>query len=145
MKSLRDYIIESGEEAAQNQDQAQSFKFDFSKFENAKETVESIITQAEEFITDSSETSFTISCKNSDAPKLAGALEIIKSFINTNGKSTTRASNEQYAQFCQSQERMLQNLEDFLKPVEHPEPAKDEDNEENEDGNDNGEKDKDEK
>ncbi len=133
MKSLRDYIIESGEEAAQQQDQAQTFKFDFSKFENAKETVESIITQAEDFVTDSSETSVTISCKNSDAPKLAGALEIIKAFIEKNGKSTNRASNEQFAQFCQTQERMLQNFEDFLKPVEHPEPVKDEEDEENKD------------
>ena len=132
MKSLYDYIIE----ATQEQDQAQTFKFDFSKFENAKETIESIKTQAEDFVTDSSETSVTLSCKNSDATKLAGALEIIKAFIEKNGKSTTRASDEQYAQFCQTQERMLSNLEDFLKPVEHPEPVKDDEDENDDKDND---------
>lgn len=135
MKSLYDYIIEATEE-----EPSQTFKFDFSKFENAKETVESIITQAEDFVTDSSDTSVTLSCKNSDATKLAGALEIIKAFIEKNGKSTTRASNEQYAQFCQAQERVLSSLEEFLKPPEKPEPAKDEDPDEKEDEDDKDEK-----
>lgn len=137
MKSLYDYIIEATEE-----EPSQTFKFDFSKFENAKETVESIITQAEDFVTDSTDTSVTLSCKNSDATKLAGALEIIKAFIEKNGKSTTRASNEQYAQFCQAQERMLSSLEEFLKPPEKPEPAKDEDPDKKDDDNDDNEDEK---
>lgn len=134
MKSLYDYIIESTEETEEQtektQDDVQSFKFDFSKFENPKETIESIISQIEDFVSDSDDKTITIECKNSDASKVQGALEILKSYIKKNGESTKRASDEQYAQFCQSQERKLNEFEQFLKPVENPKPTPEESEEE---------------
>ena len=129
MKSLYDYIIEASEE--KTEDTKKTFKFDFSKFENAKETVESIVSMIEDFVKESTDTSITIECKNRDASKISGALEIIKSFIKTNASSTKRASDEQYAQFCQKQERALEDFEDFLKPVENPQPEPEEENDKN--------------
>lgn len=121
MKSLHDYIIESTspEENADNLDEKKTFSFDFSKFENAKETIQAIVSSASDFVTDSTETSVKLSFKKSDATKLNAVVEIVKAFLKKEAHTTKRSSDEQFAQYCSKQENVFNDFEDFVtKPAE---------------------------
>jgi hypothetical protein len=123
MKSLYDYIIESTdpEDNAEQLEETKTFKFDFSKFENAKETVKTIVSSAEDYITDQSETSFTLTFKKADATKLSGVVEIIKAFLKKEAHTPKRSSDEQFAQYCASQEKIFGDMETFVTEVPKPE------------------------
>ena len=142
MKSLYDYIIESTdpEDNAEQLEETKTFKFDFSKFENAKETVKTIVSSAEDYITDQSETSFTLTFKKADATKLSGVVEIIKAFLKKEAHTTKRSSDEQFAQYCSTQERIFNEFEDFVTkipdPDDQPNVQAQKDDEEEENGDD---------
>ena len=123
MKSLYDYIIESTdpEDNAEELEETKTFKFDFSNFENATETVKTIVSSAEDFITEQSETSFTLTFKKADATKLSGVVEIIKAFLKKEAHTPKRSSDEQFAQYCASQEKIFGDMETFVTEVPKPE------------------------
>ena len=139
MKSLYNYSIEATtpKDNAEELQEKKSFTFDFSKFENAKDTVKTIVSSVENFVTDQSETGFTLSFKKSEATQMNGVLEIIKSFLKKEAHTTKRSSDEQFAQYCAKQESVLNNFETFVTEIPDPEDQpnvqaqKDEEEEEN--------------
>lgn len=149
MKSLYDYIIEatSPEDTAEEQTETKTFSFDFSKFENAKETIQTIASSAEDFIDDQTETSIKLTFTKADATKLTAVVEIIKAYLKKEAHTTKRASDEQFAQYCASQERVFDEFEKFVtetpNPQEQPNVQAQKDEEAaNDDSDDNSDDDK---
>jgi hypothetical protein len=122
MKSLYNYIIEATtpKDNAEELQEKKSFSFDFSKFENAKDTVKTIVSSVEDFVSNQTETSFTLSFKKSEATQMNGVLEIIKSFLKKEAHTTKRSSDEQFAQYCSTQERIFNEFEDFVTEIPDP-------------------------
>lgn len=150
MKSLYNYIIEATtpKDNAEELQEKKSFSFDFSRFENAKETVKTIVSSVEDFVTDQTETSFTLSFQKSEATQMNGVLEIIKSFLSKEAHTTKRSSDEQFAQYCAKQERVLDEFEEFVTEIPDPDDqpnVKAQKDEEEEENGDNGDDENDEK
>lgn len=118
MKSLYDYLIESQDT---EEPQSGTFKFDFSKFENVKDTLETIADKLGDYVTEKTDTSITISCTTEDKNKVQEALTLIKDLIKKNASSTKRSSDESFAQYCKTQENELKKFEDFFNSAPEPE------------------------
>ena len=123
MKSLYDYIIEATtpEDNAEQLEETKTFSFDFTKFENAKETIKTIASSAQEFVEDQTETTIKLTFKKADATKLTGVVEIIKAYLKKEAHTTKRSSDEQFAQYCAAQEKKFDEFETFVTEVPEPE------------------------
>jgi hypothetical protein len=139
MKSLRDYIRESSDN---QEDACKTFEFDFSQYEGAKEKIKMIQDAAEsseiacEVIEDSK---IKISLCEEEKTKAMGLLQIIETYIKEQGKAMKRSASEAYGQFCQKQERLLDEFKTYIN-TESTQPEEDPENKDG-DGDDSNEKD----
>lgn len=140
MKSLRDYIRESSDN---QEDACRTFEFDFSQYEGAKEKIKLIQDAAEssEIACEIEDLKIKISLCEEEKTKAMGLLQIIETYIKEQGKVMKRSANEAYGQFCQKQERLLDEFKTYINtestnPEDNPD---DEEGDKNENDNDDQE------
>lgn len=118
MKSLYEYLIESKDA---EEPQSGTFKFDFSKFADVKDSLATIADKLGDYVTEKTDTSITISCTTEDKDKVQEAIALIKDLISKNASTTKRSADESFAQYCKKQEDELKKFEDFFNQAPKPE------------------------
>lgn len=124
MKSLQDFIIESGE-INEGKDTA-SITFDFTDLENADETIESLKDKEGVEVDDKK---VTININKDNASKLDSVQDIIQQYSETIRNSQKRTNDEQYAQKTKAFAEKVGEFNDALDTIDNP----DEDDENKED------------
>ena len=146
MKNLRDYIIEQSEKDT-NPDINTTVKLNLTGIEGAEDFIKELNEKANEssisLDIDNEQVTFTL-----NPEIITSAMDIItfiKTFVETLGKSTKRASDESYAQKIAACEAEVKKIDDFIEQanqtLKEQEPAKTDDSAEpksdNEDPNQN--------
>ena len=146
MKNLRDYIIEQSEKDT-NPDINTTVKLNLTGIEGAEDFIKELNEKANEssisLNIDNEQVTFTL-----NPEIITNAMDVItfiKTFVETLGKSTKRASDESYAQKIAACEAEVKKIDDFIEQanqtLKEQEPAKTDDKAEpksdNEDPNQN--------
>lgn len=124
MKSLQDFIIESGE-INEGKDTA-SITFDFTDLENAKETIESI--QDKEGV-EVDDQKVTVTINKDNVAKLDSVQDILQQYSETIRNSTKRTNDEQYAQKTKSFAEKVGELNDAIDEISNPNDDEDKEDE----------------
>jgi len=115
MKSLQDFIIESGKNK-ESKDSA-SITFDFTDLENAEEILDSLKDKEGCTIEDNK---LTVNITKDNCEKLDTVQDILQQYTSTIRSSQKRSSDEQYAQKTLAFEKKLSEFNDALDEIANP-------------------------
>jgi len=144
MKSLLEFIKEAQSSESVEQT-SKDITFNFTDIENGKDTVEKVQNLGTEsgipVAVDGQKV--TISFSKDTFAQAEELINTIKDFINVEGKSTRRASSEQYAQKLHAFEDAVKKLDEFKADCDamaEPEPAAKTDDDDKNDDKDKNDK-----
>lgn len=128
MKNLVEYIKEACEDSVAA---SKKISFNFSGFEGAEDTIKSVkeIAEKDGVEVEVEDEKVSVSLKKDELDKAEGLFELLQDYIQLRGKDQKRASDENYAQKCQSLEKKLNDWRDYVDDVNtcDDEPEKKED------------------
>lgn len=115
MKHLTEFLAEAMQTPAEENNDSKTISFDFNGIEDSEQFLKELPGKAQADGTPVSVdgTKVTLSLTADIIEKSSDTINYIKDFIKTAGKSTKRASDEQYAQRLQSLEASMKEMDDF--------------------------------
>lgn len=116
MKNLVEYIKEACEDSVAA---SKKISFNFSGFEGAEDTIKSVkeIAEKDGVEVEVEDEKVSVSLKKDELDKAEGLFELLQDYIQLRGKDQKRASDENYAQKCQSLEKKLNDWRDYVDDV----------------------------